>query len=261
MSSQSFQIISTLRYDPNLPRAVNSLRHVGARAFPASLRTPYYLLPYHQDRLRNAAQYFRWSNASRFLEQDLAQFTQYLDSFIPHKGQCWRLRIVVDQNGGCNVEATPTAPIELENFFVPFMISPDIPRWRVLVDTNSTVPSGLTTYKTTAREDYTAARARVGLVSLQDATEVLLVNPNYEVMEGSITTPYLRRRKHSGEDGPEWITPPLSSGGNAGTSRRYALDEGFCAEQVIKIGDLVDGEVCMLSNAVRGFFVGHIALK
>ncbi|KAL2812233.1 aminotransferase [Aspergillus cavernicola] len=258
MSSQSFQIISTLRYDPALPNVVSQR---GADASPDPLNTPYYLLPYHQDRLRNAARYFNWGNALKFLDQDYAQFVRYLDTFIPDKGKPWRLRLVVDRNGDCKVETNPAARIELENFLFPFIISPASTPWRIFVDSAYTIPSGHTTHKTTAREGYTAARARAGIVSLQDTAEVLLVNPNGEIMEGSITTPYFRRREEADQNEPEWITPPLSSGGNVGTSRRYALAQGFCAEQKITVKDLIDGEVCLLSNGVRGFILGNIVLK
>ncbi|RDW74381.1 uncharacterized protein DSM5745_07043 [Aspergillus mulundensis] len=260
MSSQPLQIISTLRYDPSLPTVVRQ-RLGNAHTYPDPLLTPYYLLPYHQDRLRSAARYFNWDNASRFLEQDLTQFAQYLDSFIPQKGKCWRVRIVVDQSGGCKVESVAEPRIELENFLVPFIISPASTPWRVFVDIAYTTPSGLTTHKTTAREDYTAARGRAGIATPQDNAEVLLVNPRGEIMEGSITTPYFRRRDHARRDGPAWITPPLSSGGNAGTTRRYALVQGFCTEEVITIRDLIDGEFCLLSNGVRGFLLGKIILK
>jgi branched-subunit amino acid aminotransferase/4-amino-4-deoxychorismate lyase len=85
-----------------------------------------------------------------------------------------------------------------------------------------------------------------------DPKEVLLVNPQGEVMEGSITTVYFRKR-HSVENASEWVTPSLESGGMVSASRAYALDQGFCTERVIRIEDLVDGEQCFLSNAVRGF--------
>ncbi|KAL2807578.1 aminotransferase [Aspergillus granulosus] len=259
MSSQAFQIISTLRYDPALP---NVVAQRGVDAYPDPLNTPYYLLPYHQDRLRNAARYFNWDNALRFLEQDLAHFARHLDKFIPDKGRPWRLRIVVDRNGDCRVDVNPATRSELENFVVPFIISPASTPWRVYVDTAPTTPSGLTTHKTTAREDYMAARTRLGISSPQDTADVLLVNPNGEVMEGSITTPYFRRRReHTEQNEPEWITPPLSSGGCAGTSRRYALAQGFCREQTITTADLIDGEICLLSNGVRGFILGRVVLN
>ncbi|KAI9374228.1 aminotransferase class IV-domain-containing protein [Aspergillus egyptiacus] len=255
MSSQSFQLISTLRYDPALAGVAVQR---GAGASPDPLNTGYYLLPYHQDRLRNAARHFNWEEAVEFLEQDLAQFAQYLDQTIPDKSKPWRVRLVVDRSGECKVEANPAARAELENFLLPFVFDPSTTPWLVVVDTTHTVPSALTTHKTTAREQYTAARTRAGIVSPQDTAEVLLVNPKGEVMEGSITTPYFRRRDNTDRTGPEWITPPLSSGGNDGTSRRYALTQGFCAEQVIPAQDLVDGEVCLLSNGVRGFLFGRI---
>jgi branched-subunit amino acid aminotransferase/4-amino-4-deoxychorismate lyase len=260
MSSQAFQIISTLRYDPGLP---NVVAQRGVDAYPDPLNTPYYLLPYHQDRLRNAARYFNWDNAVKFLEQDLAQFAQHIDRFIPDKGQPWRLRVVVDSNGECKVDVNPAERIELENFVVPFIISPISTSWRVYIDTAATVPSAYTTHKTTARGDYMAARTRLGISSPQDTTEVLLINTKGELMEGSITTPYFRRRRESNaeQNEPEWITPPLSSGGCAGTSRRYALAQGFCREQIVTIADLIDGEMCLLSNAVRGFILGRVVLN
>ncbi|KAL2868171.1 aminotransferase class IV [Aspergillus lucknowensis] len=258
MSSHPFQIVSTLRYDPALPNVVTQR---GAKSSPDPLNTPYYLLPYHQDRLRNAARYFHWDSALKFLEQDFTQFVRYLDTFIPDKGRPWRVRLVVDDTGDCKVEADPAARIELENFVVPFIISPVSTPWRVYVDTAPTTPSGLTTHKTTARGDYAAARTRLGIASPQDSADVLLVNPNGEIMEGSITTPYFRRREQTEQNEPEWVTPPLSSGGNAGTSRRYALAQDFCREQVITAADLIDGEICLLSNGVRGFILGRVVLN
>ncbi|GAB1197949.1 hypothetical protein APSETT444_007255 [Aspergillus pseudonomiae] len=260
-SSESFQIISSLRYDPAIPRAIGE-----RTAEPRLLATPYYLLPYHQDRLLNAAICFNWAKAIEFLHQDLGQFTRILDTFIPDKSESWRLRIVVDGNGACKVEANPTVSMDLQNLLCPTQEISQLNTWRVYVDSEPTTPSDFTTHKTTARGDYTAARHRSGILSLQEQAEVLVINPKGEVMEGSITTPYFRRRRHGSEkddtsrDEPGWVTPPLSSGGNAGTTRRYALTEGFCTEEVIAVADLVDGEECWLSNGVRGFIPGRIVL-
>ncbi|KAB8075978.1 aminotransferase class IV-domain-containing protein [Aspergillus leporis] len=261
-SSDSFQIISSLRYEPALPNVVDE-----RAADSHLLTTPYYLLPYHQDRLLSAARCFKWTKAAEFLRQELGQFRQFLDTFIPDKAEAWRLRIIIDSNGACKVEANPTASINPMNLLVPSDTAQSN-TWCVNVDSESTTPSDFTTHKTTARDGYTAARLRSGITSPQEQAEVLVVNPKGEIMEGSITTPYFRRRKFgSGNDsaseqsGPIWVTPPLSSGGNAGTTRRYALAQGFCTEQVVSALDLVDGEECWLSNGVRGFIPGRIVLN
>lgn len=257
--SQSFQIISSLRYDPTLP-AVASKGFPGIDVGP--LNSPYYLLPYHRDRLINAASHFRWEKAHEFLTQDLSHLVQIFDTFIPDRTKPWRLRILIDCNGACKVEANPASQIEPLNF-LPFQAPSQPSIWRVYVDSQVLVPSAFTTHKTTAREDYAAARVRAGILSPQALEEVLVVNPDGQVMEGSITTPYFRRRP-SGSQGTEkdreWVTPPLSSGGNAGTTRRYALDQGCCSEKVISAAELVDGEECWLSNGVRGFTRGVIVL-
>ncbi|KAE8354807.1 aminotransferase class IV-domain-containing protein [Aspergillus coremiiformis] len=256
-TSESFQIISSLRYDPALPDAIRE-----RSSEPYLLNTPYYLLPYHQDRLLNAARCFKWMKAIEFLQQDQAQFLQFLDTFIPDKTDAWRLRIVIENSGACKVEVNPTGSIDPLNLLLPSTQSLQSRTWRVYVDSESTTPSVFTTHKTTTREVYTAARHRSGILSPQEPAEVLVVNPKGEIMEGSITTPYFRRHNSgmSRQPGPEWVTPPLSSGGNAGTTRRYALAQGFCAEEIIMLEDLIDGDDCWLSNGVRGFIPGKIIL-
>jgi hypothetical protein len=126
---------------------------------------------------------------------------------------------------------------------------------------------------------YNMARQRAH-INLPDKKEVLLVNEDDgSIMEGSMTTPYFWR------DG-RWVTPPVSqryspksgSGGQDGTSRRWALERleplprhqerdeltvrcrGVAVESVVTVTSLVDGEECWLSNGVRGFFFGRIKL-
>ncbi|PYI05315.1 aminodeoxychorismate lyase [Aspergillus sclerotiicarbonarius CBS 121057] len=253
-----FKIISSLRYDPALA-VIGKQRAAKSSSDPLS--TPYYLLPYHQERLRNAATCFSWGKALAFLKQDTNQFVKFLDAFIPDDTKPWRLRIVMDSMGTCEVEVNPTTSMDPLNLLLPSDTNPQATIWHVYIDSECINPSVFTTHKTTARHFYTAARFRSGISSLLEQAEVLLVNPAGEIMEGSITTPYFRRRNAAGEEGgPVWITPPLSSGGNAGTTRQYALAEGFCTERIIAATDLVDGEECWLSNSVRGFIRGKIVL-
>lgn len=263
-SGRTFEIISSLRYDPTLPQAISH----NANTYPDPQNSPYYLLAYHQDRLTAAARHFGWEDASKWLKRDLASFEEFLDSSIPDRSKPWRLRIAVDINGQGSVEVNATAAIDPSNLFVPSLHTNHTSGpWQVYLDSQSILPSGFTTHKTTARDDYTAARLRAGINSPTETAEVLVFNPRGEIMEGSITTPYFRRRGSgsttSFEDlgEPAWITPPISSGGNAGTSRRYALAQGFCMEQTISQDDLVDGEECWLSNGVRGFMHGVVVLN
>lgn len=206
----------------------------------------------------STANRFGWNKALDWLQQDLESFERFLDASIPDRQKPWRLRIAVDCNGNGSVDVNPTAAIDPIALLVPTLHSgTESVIWRVYVDTQATMPSAFTTHKTTAREDYTAARIRAGISSPAETAEVLVVNPDGEVMEGSITTPYFRR---PGSSGPDWWTPPLSSGGNDGTTRRYALAQGFCLEKVINKADLVDGDECWLSNGVRGFVRGVVVL-
>ncbi|CRG88374.1 hypothetical protein PISL3812_05404 [Talaromyces islandicus] len=249
-----FQIISSLRFDPDLPNAVTRFSD---QRYPEPHDSPYYLLKYHRDRLLKAAIEFDWQNAIGFLQRDLEHFTRVLDTFIPDRHKAWRLRIVVDVEGRCLVDVHPAATWPLQCMFLPASfdfhasLSSTFP-WQLFVDSQRTDPSLFTTHKTTSRDHYNMARERAGISSPMDSKEVLLVNPQGEVMEGSITTVYFSER-HNVENASQWVTPSLDSGGMVSASRAYALDQGFCTERVIRIEDLVDGEQCLLSNAVRGF--------
>jgi 4-amino-4-deoxychorismate lyase len=261
-----FSLISSLRFDPGLPNAIH--QHA-SKSYPEPHDSPYYLLRYHQARLLKGATGFQWQKTIECLQQPLQQFTQKLDSFIPDRSKAWRLRIVVDIEGHFSVDVHPATPWSLQGMFLPTSfddlasLSSSFP-WRLAIDTERTSPSQFTTYKTTSRNHYDVARKRVGIQSPMDPTEVLLVNPQGEVMEGSITTVYFRRRHghhDHGDAAGKWITPPLGSGCMISASRQYALDYGFCTEQAIRVEELVDGEQCLLSNGVRGFIPAVLDLK
>ncbi|ODH34496.1 hypothetical protein ACO22_03095 [Paracoccidioides brasiliensis] len=281
LSQPRFQVTSTLRYDPSLPNDSNI-----SSSYPHPRDSHYYLLSYHHARLLSAAIDFQWPAAAAALQHpnpdtcrsNLAQiFNKYIAG---DPSRPWRLRILLDATGEITVEAAPivisTPPSQ------PLLILPGdgniqkIDPWILRLDTQPTTPSLFTRHKTTLRESYTTSRARAGITSLSDQTEVLIYNHTGEVMEGSITTVYFRRRRRTAAEGESgessvddegggdryyWVTPPLSSGGNAGTSRRYAIAAGFCVEEVVKVGELRDGEVVWLSNGVRGFVPAVLRLE
>ncbi|KAK2857319.1 hypothetical protein FQN49_004819 [Arthroderma sp. PD_2] len=271
--SCDFAVISTLRYDPELSRGMPT-----SPPYPAPDNSPYYLLDYHRGRLLDAATDFHWGDAVSQLQDSLAtsveKFAETLDAQLPDKSRSWRLRILLDHGGKLTVEATPaTSPFHSHIFFFspqPSLSSlrihnKHIASWKIRLDTQPTEPSLFTRHKTTFRPMYNAARSRANLTSVADPIEVLMYNSRGEVMEGSITTVYFRRRvtdaaKGEGDADGAWVTPPLICGGNAATTRRYALTAGICSEEVVHIDTLVAGEEVWLSNGARGFIPALLEL-
>jgi 4-amino-4-deoxychorismate lyase len=125
--------------------------------------------------------------------------------------------------------------------------------WDVYIDTHLTPASGFTSFKTTNRDMYSNARERVGIQNMAEKKEVLIVGEGEEIMEGSLTTVFFWREG-------KWVTPPVASGGQIGTTRRWALERGLVVEGVVKKGELLDGEECWISNGVRGFQWGKVRL-
>ncbi|ESA42678.1 hypothetical protein GE21DRAFT_8238 [Neurospora crassa] len=265
-------LFTTLRYDPLLlPGFVSPTE--------SSPFAPLYMLPYHRDRILRAATHFKWPAVVSLLSGDSGLET--LSSFIfsslsdEQRSHPNRIRVTVSEKGelGITISPAPQVP-STANFFPNSLPQPgtNIPSlclmgtstpFEVLVDTQRSKKSAYTHFKTTKRQIYDEARKRHG-IALTDRKEVLIVSEDGEVMEGSIATPYFWR------DG-RWVTPPVGegegetegdwgSGGNAGTTRRWALERGIAVEQVVRANSLVDEEECWLSNGGRGFYFGKVKL-
>lgn len=125
--------------------------------------------------------------------------------------------------------------------------------WKIYVDSVPTIPSPFTRFKTTLRDVYIAARERASIQSFQAKAEVILFNAKQELMEGSMTSVFLWRKGR-------WTTPSLASGGQAGTTRRWLLEQEMCAEAVVRVDSLIDGEHCFVSNGVKGIVWGQISI-
>jgi 4-amino-4-deoxychorismate lyase len=277
-----FQLFSTLRFDVLLLES-------SANPALSTSPSPFYMLPYHRDRMLEAAAHFGWSVAAERirgpegLQHLLRQLEAATDTkFIPPL----RVRTVLHHDGDITVETNETPAVPLVNLF-PSRIPPPAPKpevspltggammlgegdslqsgtargnplqtqpWTVVVDPEKTTPSEFTTYKTTYRDMYIGARARAGIESMTDCKEVLIVSDTgSEIMEGSLTSVLFWR-------GGRWVTPPVSSGGQAGTTRRWLLENGLCDEEVVSRDSLVDGEECWISNGVRGLIWGKVKL-
>ncbi|KAH7633811.1 aminotransferase [Sordaria sp. MPI-SDFR-AT-0083] len=258
-------LFTTLRYDPLLSEGSSDGSTTGL-----------YMLPYHRDRILCAATHFHWPAVISLLSGDSGLET--LSSFIlsslsdEQRSHPNRIRVTVSEKGELGITISPVPPVFSPlNLFPPELpqssadISPQslkgeaVP-FEVLVDTQKSKKSAYTHFKTTKRQVYDEARKRHG-IALTDRKEVLLVSEQGEVMEGSIATPYFWR------DG-RWVTPPVreeedgwGSGGNEGTTRRWALERGIAVERVVLAGSLVDDEECWLSNGGRGFYFGKVKLS
>ncbi|SGY74934.1 BQ5605_C005g03388 [Microbotryum silenes-dioicae] len=122
----------------------------------------------------------------------------------------------------------------------------------VRLDPARTSPSIWTQYKTTARDHYLASRERAGLGrDYNKPDEVLLFNQDDQVMEGSLANVGFYR------DGA-WVTPHDEAGGLNGVMRRWLLEQGRWKQGTILRGEVSRGEWVLLSNGLRGCFVGRI---
>lgn len=277
--SENFQLFTSLRFDPTLLHLVDS--QPGDVGWNSTKPSPYYMLDYHRDRMLKAASHWGWSKAVAAIEGPggLAR----LESFIAEQlsedtnDQPKRIKVLLSQEGHFGLESSVVPATSLANLFPQQLLgqsdnspadgqetSRDQPRlsptYVVHLDDRPTRRSEYTHYKTTKREMYDQARVRAGLKPTDATQEVLIVDEaTGSIMEGSLTTPYFLRRGR-------WVTPPVAekfstddgSGGQDGTTRRWALERGLAFEEEIKAQDVADGEAVWLSNGVRGFVYGKI---
>ncbi|KAI1851048.1 hypothetical protein JX266_003713 [Neoarthrinium moseri] len=278
-----FQIITTLRYDARL-------LELPGQGFPTAAwnRTPspWYMLDYHRDRMLRAVEYFGFPSFDQLYkgEAGLRRFesllqSEYDEKYAARRSKMWRVKVLLGHTGNTQFEFAPLSDAvqdvtPLNNLFPSCLPAPtgsDIPPsvsidsskpaltgspWVIRLDVQIIKPDAFTHFKTTKREVYNDVRSRFNLTPAE-RTEVLVQNPDGEVMEGTITTPYFWRNQR-------WVTPPVSIhshwGGNDGTTRRFALERGIAAEEVILASSITDGEFCWLSNGVRGFMPGFVRL-
>ncbi|KAI9813647.1 MAG: hypothetical protein M1827_003718 [Pycnora praestabilis] len=270
-----FQVFSSLRLDPLLLQSpANTTLSYQTSA------SPLYMLNYHRDRLLSAAQHFKWEMVITKLSGEAG--LEFLSNSLlgQQLGEPSKIRILFSHDATITVETSPTPPVPLSalyptelkhsNAFTPSARTGGAPclgpndhviknpedqatsePWRIFIDTQPTQPSPFTSFKTTSRNMYTEARARAGIKTYQEPAEVLLVNPQGEIMEGSLTSVYFFRMGR-------WKTPPASSGGQDGTTRRWLLEKGLCEEDVVFADSIVDGEECFISNGVRGVVWGRV---
>lgn len=173
---------------------------------------------------------------------------------------CWRLadcnsllklRPSVCRNGICTIEVTATTPVDLDQLFPTELPTPPGTGWSVILDTEATPPTDYTRYKTSERGCYDEARERAGIRGWAEKKEVLVYNEEGNLMEGSFTNVFVETEKG-------WVTPEDSCGGQRGTSRRWALENGLATAGTVKKSQVPAGSRVIISNGVRGFWFGKV---
>ena len=261
MGAKHFRIFTSFRLDvPRDPADTQAKLCDQDQPFPFS---------YHQDRLFRSAEAFGWSSVIDALSgpvglqrlADAVASEVARNATTASSARTVKVRLTVSRDAVIGVECSPLAsglPDQADSgmhLVKELAVAPEtLGDCRVVLDTKPTHPSLLTTHKTTARIAYDNARKRAHISEVPAGRgEVLLFNHSREIMEASISTPYFYKNGR-------WITPPLSSGGNAGVTRRLALENGLCAEGIVRVDSLCDGETVWISNGVRGFILGTLHL-
>ena len=258
----SWSITTSVRSDPQVLRISGQCR--------------FSLIPYHQARMLDAARCFGWVEVEKVLEgpkgiQNLEDaletyWTENIERGTVSNSKCYKIRVLLSLKGQFLISAFEIPEVSINNLFPVDLStlghSSQQIIWRVFVSSAVTIPSAFTKHKTTHRDVYDDVRKSIpagtprgqGFANNEIMSEILLVNAQGEIMEGSITTPYFSR------DG-NWITPAAASGGNIGTTRRWALERSLCIEGIMRAEDVVFGELIWLSNGARGWGLGIIAEK
>jgi para-aminobenzoate synthetase / 4-amino-4-deoxychorismate lyase len=184
----------------------------------------YWLERRHIERLAASARYFG-------LKFDSGQVSDLLAAAAAtFAAPRMRVRLLLDARDGPSVTATELPPNPAE---FRFLIAP------VRLDSKSVWLAHKTTNRAFLDQPRQSAAATHGV------DEVVFLNENGELTEGSITSLFVER-------GGMLLTPPLSAGLLAGTLRAELLDTGRAREQSLTLADLETAEKIFLGNSVRG---------
>jgi para-aminobenzoate synthetase/4-amino-4-deoxychorismate lyase len=185
------------------------------------------LLDRHLDRLEASARYFRIPCERQAVHELLEAWA----SSVVEPRQ--RVRLTLHEVEGLAVTATPLPDPLTDPTPFRFVIAPE------RLDSGSLWLA----HKTTNRAFLDAPRQHA--VAEQGVDEVLFLNENDELTEGSITSLFVER------DGL-LLTPPLAAGLLPGTLRAELIATGRAREARLTLADLETADAVYLGNSVRG---------
>lgn len=184
----------------------------------------------HLERLARSA-------AELGLPHDPRRIRQCLETIEPSKGPL-RVRLALWPDGRCECVQQPFEPLSDDTVWMLRIASTRIDPGDVLIR-----------HKTTRRDIYEAARAEY---AAEEADEVVLLNNDGLICEGTITNVFLRSSLGI------LLTPPLSAGLLPGVLRATLLAEGTAREAEITPGELERGEM-FVGNSLRGLIPARLA--
>lgn len=185
----------------------------------------FWLLERHLSRLAGSARHF----AFRF---DEAKVREAVETAIEgRRDQSLRVRLTLSEGGTPTVTVTELGPGS----------TPVVMRY-VVSPTRLNSADRFLYHKTTRREVYDSEWQKFN--AEYGADEVIYLNENDELAEGSRTSIFVKR-------GEQLVTPPLKAGLLPGTLRAELLETGKAVEGELHLGDL-DGAEVFLGNSVRG---------
>ncbi|MDB5588740.1 MAG: pabB [Devosia sp.] len=182
----------------------------------------YYLLDRHLTRMESSARYFR-------LPFDAIKKSSMLDDLAQTFTAPMRVRLTLHEVDGPAVTGVPLPP------------NPAVFRFSIAPEHLDSKSLWLA-HKTTNRAFYDKPRQHAHATTGVD--EVVFLNENNELTEGSITNLFIER------DGI-LLTPPLSSGLLPGTMRAELIATGGAREHTLTLSDLETAPI-FLGNSVRG---------
>ncbi|VEU20842.1 DEKNAAC101725 [Brettanomyces naardenensis] len=250
-----FQLLTTMRYDPALYKGeLPLLEAIYKEPLDDSF---FFLLDNHVRRINLEREFFEFDKVGVLTSEILLKhLTEAMKGLGIDKVSPYRVRLSVDKEGEIHLELR--GPVE-------FPINTDINcpiTFVAHLDSQPTVISPFTSFKTTNRNAYDSAMKRE-IPEGSTNVDVLLYNTGGYITESSacnVAFQRLVKNPLTGKETLKWVTPPLSVGCIEGTVRKHLMDEGLIHEATVPVESLEDGETVLLFNAVRGLFKAKLAL-
>lgn len=243
---QSFELTCAIRYDPGLPGDY--------KPEDRPTEANFFLVDSHFQRLEFSLGFFQWQ-----VNLSYAHLLSELKQAVKDTGRPdmpFKIRVLVSRSGELRIELFEIAA--RDDLFAgldPYSDSTLDPVYDVILADEPVVVGPFTSFKTTKRDVYNAARERYLDPASARPQEVVLFNGRGEITEGSLTNIAFKVPK-----GPtkKWVTPFIGSGCICGVVRHHLLSCGIVEEDTIKRSSVKVGDPVLLFNGVIGVCKGRV---